>query len=169
MSVQLSGTARLTPYGKRLIAARMYEKGVSYIKAACLLRRNNGDETIVKQLVCHGAEVVLKSLLLLHDYDKYKPQLNKRNIFCHDVEKIAVEVSKVSRHKLNRRLRDELGLLSEVYKNHFLRYGTVNDVIGDVSTVECTRTYRSIAAVIILTQRLRPFDHPVRGEMPEVP
>jgi hypothetical protein len=52
-----------------------YQKGRYFIGAALLLRKHGGDEYVVLHLLCQGVEIVLKALLLLHDFDKYRTLL----------------------------------------------------------------------------------------------
>ena len=66
-----------TDYAKQWVAASMYSKGKNFLGAALLRRQNAGYEYVVLHLICQGAEITLKGLLLFKDFEKYKPKLRK--------------------------------------------------------------------------------------------
>ena len=49
-------------------------------------------------------------------------------------------------------LRAELKAINALYKIHWLRYGTVRDIIGPID-IDATRTLRRIRAVVRLVER----------------
>jgi hypothetical protein len=129
----------------------MYEKGRSFIGAAILLRQRGGYEYVVLHLLCQGIEIVLKSFLLFHSYDTYKPLLRK---LSHDLEKIADTVLTAFKLKpLPASVRTELRTLNSLYAKHLLRYGSFYDVLVDASTIPAERVSRRILAAIRLAQR----------------
>jgi hypothetical protein len=156
----MKGTARLTNYGKRQVALSMYDKGRSFIWAASLLRRNGGNEYVVVYLLCQGTEIVLKSILLLVDYDKYKPLLPRRRDgsgIGHDLVMAADLATKACGlpHPMKPELRKELEHLSDLYsqKPQWLRYGSGRDLLVDPGTIASSRVLRRIMQVIKYVNR----------------
>ena len=67
----------MTSYAKRLTAQLYYKKGCHFVAAAILLDQNDGDLYVVLQLLCQGLEIMAKALLLLKNFDKYQPLVEK--------------------------------------------------------------------------------------------
>ena len=129
-------TGHLSTYGKRLVAESMYAKGKAFLGAAILLRRHKGDEYVVLHLLCQGIEISLKGLLLIADYEKYKPLLKKLG---HNLGKIAEEVSQVAGIKpLRPSVRAELEALSKLYSFNRLRYGSGYDILVNPGLFQTT-------------------------------
>jgi hypothetical protein len=150
-----SGVAKLAPEGKRMVAETMYAKGQAFVIAAALLRRNGGYEYAVLHLLCQGIEVSLKGLLLLSNYDRYKPTLVKP--LGHNLVAIAnTATSEFSLHPLRSALSGELATLSALYSRHWLRYGSGYDLLVSASTIENQRLFRRIASVFRLV-RMKGF------------
>ncbi len=158
MTHAISLTARLspTPEGKRRIALSMYAKGNAFVGAYELLHQQADNESfdyVALHNLCQGIEIVLKSLLLLHDYDKYKAKLRERPL-GHDLESIARETAKVyGLRPLRAKHAEELALLNNLYKQHLLRYGSTCDILIDPRTIERNHALRRVAAVIRLSLR----------------
>jgi len=146
-----AGTGSLTKRGKILVAQSMYGKGTSFIGASILLRERGGYEYVALHLLCQGIEIVLKSFLLFHSYDTYKPLLRQ---LSHDLEKIADTVLTAFKLKpLPASVRTELRTLNSLYGKHLLRYGSFYDVLVDPSTIPSERVCKRILAAIRLVQR----------------
>ncbi len=142
----------ITAYGKRLVAECMYAKGKSFIGAAILLRQESGYEYGVLYLLCQGIEIILKALLLLRAYDKYKPRLKKP--YGHDLETlVAAVVAEFKLHPLRSRPATELHALNSLYGNHLLRYGSFYDVLVNPVTISGGRVLLRMAAVLRLAER----------------
>jgi hypothetical protein len=152
--LRAAGKAQLAPYGKRMVALSMYEKGKNFVGAAVLLRRMQGNQYVVLHLLCHGIEGILKGLLLLHDYDTFQPQLTTS--IRHDLRKAAQLCSGEFGLKppdANAVLAGQLKDLNELYRKHRLRYGTGLDILIDPTTIPYDRVLRRIAAVLRLAER----------------
>jgi hypothetical protein len=94
----------------------MYAKGKSFLGAAILLRDQKGYEFVVLHLVCQGIEVLLKGLLLVVDYDKFKPELKKLG---HNLLRIVDAASQVADlRSLRSPVRIELEGLNRLYSRH---------------------------------------------------
>jgi hypothetical protein len=151
----VSGVAMLAPEGKRMVAETMYAKGQAFVIAAALLRRHGGYEYAVLHLLCQGVEVSLKGLLLLSNYDQYKPRLAKP--FGHHLIPIAnAATSEFGLHSLRPALRSELATLSTLYSKHWLRYGSGYDLLVSATTIQSQQVFRRTAAVFRLV-RMKGF------------
>ena len=149
--VSATGTAHLTTHGKRVVAESMYAKGKAFLGAAILLRRKNGYEYVVLHLLCQGIEISLKGLLLIADYDKYKPQLKKLG---HNLVKIVETASQVAGIKpLRPSVRAELETLSKLYSAHLLRYGSGYDILVNPTTISSNLVFHRMAAVLRIVER----------------
>lgn len=149
--VSLKAKAKLTTYGEQKVTESMYHKGRSFINAAILLRRQNGYEYVVLHLLCQGLEIILKSLLLHRDYDKYQPLMRK---IGHDLERATnAVVVEFKRKKLSPELILELKELNNLYKNHWLRYGNGFDLLIDPKTISSERTLRRIYSLLKVVDR----------------
>jgi hypothetical protein len=131
----------------------MYVKGRSFVKAATLLREENGYEYVVLHLLCQGVEVTLKALLLFKDYNHFKPQLRKP--IGHDLEAVVAAVQAAYELRpMRSKLASELNRLNVLYRQHLLRYGNGFDILVDPRTIESARVLRRIRAVIRITDRV---------------
>jgi len=153
VKISLKGRpGKLSTHGKRKITESMYFKGKNFLRAAILLRKAGGYEYIVLYLLCQGIEITLKSFLLFHDYDKYKPRIKTR--FRHDLEKLTVELLSIfGLNPIKPLLSDELHNLNMLYINHYLRYGSFYDVLVDPNTISSDRVLRRIVATLRLADR----------------
>ena len=142
----------VTNQGKRLIAEAMYTKGKNFIGAALLVRGQGGSEYVVLHLLCQGVEIVLKSLLLLKDFDSYENKLRKP--LGHDLNKTVAAVRKAfGVGRVSPELAAELERLNDLYKGHLLRYASPYDVFIDPKSIPSKLTLRRIGAVIRLAER----------------
>lgn len=148
--IPAKASARLSIYGKEVIAASMYSKGKDFIGAALLLRKYGGQEYVVLHLLCQGVECVLKGVLLSVSYDVYGPQLKSMG---HDLVKLADAVQVALGCKSFRKdVLDELNKLNVLYKKHLLRYGAIYDIFVDPSTIKSGMVLRKVAALIRLIE-----------------
>ncbi len=142
-----------TPYAKHQRARAMYWRGKNFLLASALLEKRGGDGFAVLYLLCQSVEVVLKALLVMRDYERYKPRLKG---FGHDIAKLA-EATRLE-FKLGapgQPLRKELGDLSRLYHNSInpLRYASFLDLMVDPSTIPRALVVRRLMAVLRLTER----------------
>lgn len=134
-----------------MVAESMYVKGKAFLGAAVLLRQKGGYEFVVLHLLCQGIEVVLKGLLLVIDYDKFKPKLKK---FGHDLLKITdAATSAASIPALRPRVRSEMESLNQLYSRHLLRYGSGYDILVDPTTIRSRLVLRRMIALLQLIER----------------
>jgi hypothetical protein len=130
----------------------MYFKGKSFAAAAALLSRNGGHEYVSLHCLCQGIEIILKALLLTNNYAQWQPILRKLN---HDLVKVVdAVVSAYGAMPLRPELRFELEALSNMYKRHVLRYGSLLDIVVDPSTVPRQRVARRLIALVKLADPL---------------
>lgn len=149
--VSISGTARLTAHGKRIVAESMYAKGKAFLGAAVLLRQMGGYEYVVLHLLCQGIEIVLKGLLLAIDYDKFKPKLKQ---FGHDLLKVTDAATAAAGFlALRPRVRAEIESLNRLYSCHLLRYGSGYDILVDPNTIPSRLVLRRMVALLRLVER----------------
>ena len=149
--VSAAATGHLTSHGKRLVAESMYAKGKAFLGAAILLRRQNGYEYVVLHLLCQGIEISLKGLLLIADYNKYKPQLKKLG---HNLIKTAETASKIAGIKpLRPAVQAELESLNKLYSAHLLRYGSGYDLLIHPATISSKLILHRMAAVLRMVER----------------
>jgi hypothetical protein len=159
-TVSLRGTDfHLANAGKRHVAVSMFRKGHGFVGAAILLRqekerrgvRDEGFEWVVLHLLCQGIEVALKGLLLLRDYDRYRPRLKPLG---HNIYKIAEEtLAAFGLRELRPGLAAELKQLSALYSRHLLRYGGGYDLLVNPRTIARDRVFRRLVACFHLAQR----------------
>ncbi|MGH9426310.1 MAG: hypothetical protein ACRD2L_08410 [Terriglobia bacterium] len=149
-----SGSGGPTIVGKRHIALAMYVRGKAFIGSAILLKRQANSEPmhyVVLHLVCQGTEITLKGLLLLRDYDQYKPRL--RGI-GHDLCRAASETSTAFGFRNpDGDVAAELKELSNLYSRHLMRYSSVVDILIDPRSVSCSKVLRRIGAAIRIAER----------------
>lgn len=130
----------------------MYFRGASFLGAAVLLRRRGGYEFVALHLLCQGVEIVLKSALLMIDYDANIGRLASK--FRHNLETLAIEAQSVAGLKtLRAPLLSELRNLNSLYSSHLLRYATANDFLIDASSVPYQLVLRRMCAVMRLVDR----------------
>ena len=89
----------------------------------------------------------MKGLLLIVDYDKFRPKLKSK--LHHNLvltSQTALDVVGLPRFK-GAGLQ-ELSNLDKLYSTHLLRYGSSYDVLVDAATIPYTRTLRRVAALV---------------------
>jgi len=150
-TMSASVVAHLSLEGKRMVGETMYAKGQAFVVAAALLRRNGGYEYAVLHLLCQGVEVALKGLLLLSDYDRFKPQLVRP--LGHNLLAVAnAATSEFALNPFRPALGAELATLSTLYSKHWLRYGSGYDLLVSASTIQNQLLFRRIASVFRLVK-----------------
>jgi len=157
----------MTPHAKAMVAKSMYMKGKGFLGAALLLRMQ-GERSGMPQPeayhyvtlhnLCQGIELILKAVLLLRDYDRYKAQLRKP--LSHDLIKATNQViANLDLNPLRPRLARELDELNALYKDHILRYGSSYDIFVDPRSIEHDAVWRRMRAALRLAEReLRESD-----------
>lgn len=148
----LSGRGHLSHAGKLFISYSYYERGKQFVGAAILCRRQLGfDSYVVLHLLCTGMEVLLKGLLLFHDFDGYKLKIKK---FGHNLETLAMQVMSAYNLKpLEPKAQKELKELNKFYSSHLTRYGGIHDIFIDSQSISRTRVFRRLCAAIRLCER----------------
>lgn len=147
------GGGTWTLYGKQQIGIAMYKKGKAFVGTAVLISRQGSSEPVdyvALYLLCQGFEVMLKGLLLLRDYDRFKGRLKP---IGHDLLKLAHETSNAYGMKLRPAVLDELRTISQLYLRNLLRYGTGYDIFVDPRTIPREKVLHWLVAVIRLTER----------------
>jgi len=129
-----SKSSQLTPYGKKKVAHAWFYRGVNFLLAAKLLEEKGGYHYVVLHLLCQGLEIIIKGLLLMQNYDKYKPKLKSMG---HDLIKGVEELNEfvVKSLKIDEDTMSELEKLNGFYRKHILRYGNVLDLFGEPEAV----------------------------------
>jgi hypothetical protein len=150
ISLQTSSSLKPTTYAKNQIAKSMYWKGKNFLQAAVLLRQHGGNEYIVLHLLCQGIEIVLKALLLIKDFDTYKPRIKSE--FGHNLETLVSEVlGQFGLKPIRPALVSELHELNILYSKHLLRYSSSYDLLINPSTIQSDLIFSRILAAIKLT------------------
>jgi len=91
-------------------------------------------------LLCQGLEIIIKSLLLMQNYDTYKPKLKKdkkKGGLGHDLvkcyEELRKELDNKPLRKKDKDIMSELKILNNFYEKHILRYGNLLDFFGEAT------------------------------------
>jgi len=150
----IKGHASLTSSGKQRVAISMYEKGTAFIGAYFLLHRTDGSESVdyvALHNLCQGIEIALKGLLLLSNYDLYKPRLK---LIGHDLNTVVSNCLETYGLKpMSADVGVELHALSNLYSKQLLRYGSGYDILVDPRTIQRDRVLRRIGAAVRLVKR----------------
>jgi hypothetical protein len=138
---------RPTKFGKQLKADFMYRKGLEFIGASILLKQQGGRTFVQIHLLLQGLEIILKSLLIRRDYEKYNKKLKGK--FGHNILKLVNEVKKLYGLKnINKTFDQELKATQGHYMSSNLRYGSLLDIFIDVNSISVeaieTKTYKLI-------------------------
>jgi hypothetical protein len=144
----------LTRAGKRLIADAWYLRGRAFIEAALLLRQRDSSEHteyVVLHLLCQGIEVVMKGLLLLKNYDGNVSRL--RPIGHNLVEAVATASAAYGLKPISADIATEIAGLNDLYSKHWLRYGSVRDLLFDPHAIPRTKVIHRLRAAIRLAER----------------
>ena len=135
----------------------MFGKGCAFFAGYILLRKASKSEPteyVALQNLGQSVEIILKSLLLIKDYDKYKPLFGKKNGFGHDLSKLSYEVNKVYRKSpLSRQSVSQIQLFNKFYCSHRLRYGTGVDLFISPSLISRTRIVRLLGNIIKISSK----------------
>jgi len=126
--------SKLSLYSKKKIAHAWFHRGTNFLLAAKLLEEKGGYHYVVLHLICQGLEIIIKSLLLMQNYDKYKPKLKGMG---HDLIKSVEELNEfvVKTMKIDDDTIRELEKLNGFYRQHYLRYGNLLDIFKDPKTI----------------------------------
>jgi hypothetical protein len=152
VTLSASGKGGPTRYGKRLMAQLYYKKGCHFVAAAILLRKQKGDEYVVLHLICQGVEIMIKALLLLRNFEKYQPIVERR--YRHRLVPLASDaLSEFKLNPLRSPLSTELRELGRMYAEHILRYSLLAGVFIDPKTISSELVLRRTAAVLRLADR----------------
>lgn len=147
--VAVAGDGGLTLHGKQAIAKSMLHKGFAFFGSYILLRQNNQSEPteyVALHNLCQAIELILKSLLLIKDYDLFQPKLKKIGHNLPDLAKIVTK--EYSRRKLSLKTMSQLTQLNELYRNNRLRYGNGLDLLIAPHSIERKRIVRLLAHVV---------------------
>lgn len=159
MAIQsAAGTATPTPYAERLMGMLQFRKGAHFIGAALLLRQHGGEEYVVLHNLCQGLELIIKGLLLVKDFDSYRPKLGGRGAkgqsYGHDLMRLATDaLAEFKLNPLRPPLIQELTELNRWFSNHALRYGLLETVFIDASAIQSGLVLRRLGAVLRLVER----------------
>lgn len=140
--------------GRPLVANALFRKGKAFLRSAELIATSNDEPTqyVTRHLVCQGLEIVLKSMLLRKDYDKYEPKLRKQ--FGHNLVKLANEAVSVYNLKpFGAGVGAELHDLSEFYSKHLLRYAGLQDMLIESRTIGYKRVLKHLAPAIDVAEQ----------------
>lgn len=153
--VNITGTAQATRHAKTMIVQAEYAKGKSFLGAAILLRQracSEADEYVFRHLLCQAIELILKSVLLTVNYDRFQPQLATK--LGHRLLKIADEVCAVCGiAPLRAPIAKELHLLDQVFSTHRLRYASALDVLVSPESIHYRKTMHRLAALVRVIER----------------
>ena len=136
------------------ITVPMFEKCRSFVMAGGLVKAYEGHHFVYLHLLCQGLECIGKSLLLAHDYEKYKPVL--RNDYGHDLEVLVAEIDRNWGSAFFSEVASkELNGLNSFYKWHMLRYGNPLDFEKQSADLNAEHLHRELVAN--LTELNRKF------------
>ncbi len=114
------------------ITIPMYEKGRSFVMAAGLVLGYQGHKFVYFHLLCQGFQNIGKALLLLQDYDKYRPLLLREVNKISDSDFFSVNAS------------EEVFQLNDFYMNHSFRYGDDKSDFKDISFLHTDYLHREL-------------------------
>ena len=146
-TAQISGVGQPTVHAKQAVADSMYSKGLAFLGAAVLTsqlakkkenahgRPDEATEYVLLHLLCQGLEIVIKGLLLMHDFAKYRPILKRK--FGHNLEKLVAEgVATGIVDAPSPEVVEELTELNKFFMEHRLRYGDFTDLFFNPLLIE---------------------------------
>lgn len=142
----------LSKHGQQLVANYMYQKGKEFVGAAILLKRHGGFTHVYSHLLCQGVELILKSVLIFKDYNRFKKPIKKR--IGHNLVKL-VDIWKVelNQNRVNSKFYQEIKEINEHYKTHGLRYGSLSDIFISPDTVRTNEILRQLKRIIEKTDK----------------
>jgi hypothetical protein len=145
----------MSGHAKDIVARAMYEKGKAFLGACILVEQKRGNPSVVLHLLCQGIEIVLKAVLLAHDYNVHKPRLVKLG---HNLVRIAASARQATGlHVFTHGAQVELAGLSTFYSLHVLRYASNFDIFIDASTIPYRRVARHAFALVRYCEKARMF------------
>jgi DNA polymerase III delta prime subunit len=134
------------------IAVETLKKGENFIRTALLLRKNNSDENVVLSMICQGIENILKGLLLAKDYVRYEPLLRRK--FGKNLLRLYYRTRKEYKIKnLNARAVNELQILAYLYKNQFLHYGHLINLLNDDKAFESGHLLKKLFQILAYVKK----------------
>ncbi len=134
------------------IAVSTLKKGENFIRAALLLRRNNSEENVVLSMICQGIENILKGLLLSKDFVRYEPLLRKK--FGKNLLRLYYRTRKeYNITNLDSRAVNELQILAYLYKNQFLHYGHLINLLNDDKAFESGHLLKKLFQILAYVKR----------------
>jgi len=140
-----------TTYAKRQYGLSMYSKGKNFLGAAVLLQRHGGHQYVVLHLICQGIEAALKGLLLIKDFDRFRPLMRR---YGHNLTPLIRDaLNEFGLAQMRPSLSTELKSLSNLYLQHLLRYGSFYDLIVDPDTIPIDLVIRRVTATLRLGER----------------
>ena len=144
-----------TKHAKRMIAEAMLMRGSNFVASAVLLKNHGGYQYVVLHLLSQGIEIILKALLLAHDYDKFIKQLGgRRGQLGHDLLEAARAVATCYQLRPMRpELEGELKTLNDYYSNHRLRYASSVDILVDADSIPYEQVLRRAVSLVRLGTR----------------
>ncbi len=134
------------------VAVETLKKGENFIRTALLLRKNNSEENVVLSMICQGIENILKGLLLAKDYVRYEPLLRKK--FGKNLLRLYYRTRKEYKIKhLDGRAVNELQILAYLYKNQFLHYGHLINLLNDDKAFESGHLLRKLFQILAYVKK----------------
>ena len=134
------------------IAVETLKKGENFIRTALLLRKNNSDENVVLSMICQGIENILKGLLLAKDYVRYEPLLRRK--FGKNLLRLYYRTRKEYKIKnLDARAVNELQILAYLYKNQFLHYGHLINLLNDDRAFESGHLLKKLFQILAYVKK----------------
>lgn len=124
-----------TKLAKQLKTNYMFEKGIEFVESAIFLAQKKGQTYVQIHLLLQGLEIILKSILLSKDYDKYNKKLKKE--FGHNILKLINELKEIYGFKnIDQKFERELTLIHGYYLSNNLRFGSLLDIFIDVNSID---------------------------------
>lgn len=139
------------PGGKRLIAESMFHEGRAFLRGWHYLAKDplggEPSQYVALHLLGQGTELVLKGLLLLADYDKYKPKLRQLG---HDLPAslASVRLEYPALDKWDPVATEQFEELSELYKAQTLRYADLSHLFHAPSLILVDEFLKGLASVL---------------------
>jgi hypothetical protein len=144
-----------TAFTKNLIATEMFRRSVAFMEAARLLRESVGAGYVVLHIECQAIELLLKSLLLAVDYDRFWPQLKK---ISHHLDRAADALTEsLKMPAVSGGIRAQLLDLTAIYSKSIFRYSGNHDILIGHSHLGSDRVRRRFFALLRLVARKRVF------------
>ncbi len=134
------------------IAIATLKKGENFIRTALLLRKNNSEENVVLSMICQGIENILKGLLLVKDFVRYEPLLRRK--FGKNLLRLYYRTRKeYNISNLDARAVNELQILAYLYKNQFLHYGHLINLLNDDKAFESGHLLKKLFQILAYVKK----------------